>query len=90
MTDGEFDFGSHGYDYARPVRPVEARRREFEAARLSQPDDPISWPHATAFGLCVLVGVAVFLATITFSAFEAGRRAEREAIKQAAAEKSKP
>ena len=82
--------GDHGCDYYdvghNLTTPAELARRR----QLSQPDDPISWPHATALGLCVLVGVAVFLATITFSAFEAGRRAEREAIKQAPAEKSKP
>lgn len=84
MTGSEYDFGSHGYDYAGPVRPVEVRRQEFHAARLAKPDDPISWSRASAFGLIALLGVAVFLATVTFAAFEAGRRAEREAIKAAA------
>lgn len=82
---------SHGYDYYDPrdESPTESRavyfhRKQLEAAGRLPTDDPICWPRATALGLFALLAAAVFLAAVTFAAFEAGRKAEREATKAAA------
>lgn len=82
---------SHGYDCYDPrgesptvSRAADIRRKQLQAAGVFPTDDPISWPRASACGLFFLIAAAVFLAAVTFAAFEAGRKAEREAIKAAA------